>query len=288
MPRRAGWVLAPRIGPELRVRRRSDLSPGESFQEAVHSAALGVRDALAHSERVAIEIYADMMGLSPARLQRLNERAWDAVVRAFSRGQYVIVASRPVASPRPSDQGGITYEQLHAIMPRLSHDKGLAYLPLLNSSMVEANITTPLRQAAFLAQLAHESGELRTFQERGTGEEYEGRKTLGNTQTGDGRRFKGRGPIQLTGRANYRSAGRALGLDLENQPELAATPEVGFRVAGWFWTTHHFNRRADVGDFDGITYRVNGGFNGKASRDQYYRAAKQVLGVGVQDALPLP
>ncbi|MDP9149457.1 MAG: hypothetical protein M3O36_05895, partial [Myxococcota bacterium] len=70
------------------MKRRRDLSPGESFQESVYSAAIGVRDALAHSERVASEIYADMNGMSPARVRRLDEHAFEAVIRAFSRGDY--------------------------------------------------------------------------------------------------------------------------------------------------------------------------------------------------------
>ncbi len=98
MNHRAGWVLTPRFGPEFRVKRRSDLSPGESFQEAVHSAAIGVRAALAHSERVTSEIYAEMNEMSPARVRRLDERELEAVIRAFSRGDYVVVARRPVAS----------------------------------------------------------------------------------------------------------------------------------------------------------------------------------------------
>ncbi|MDP9151424.1 MAG: hypothetical protein M3O36_15990 [Myxococcota bacterium] len=259
------------------MKRRRDLSPGESFQESVCSAAIGVRDALAHSERVASEIYSDMRGLSAARVPRLDERELEAVIRAFSRGDYVIFAANPPS--RQHCEGGVSSEQLHAIMPSLSHDLTVAYLPLLNAAMLEAKITTPLRQAAFLAQLAHESGELRAFHEFHTGDQYEGRKDIGNTQPGDGRRFKGRGPIQVTGRATYRAAGSALGLPLEDQPELVATPEVGFRVAGWFWTAKHLDHLADARDFDGITHRVNGGFRGKASRDHYYGVAKRVLGV---------
>ena len=280
MHRRTGWVLTPRFGTEFRVKRRRDLSPGESFQESVSFCRNRGADALAHSERVASEIYADMNGMSPARVRRLDEHALEAVIRAFSRGDYLVVARKPLASPLSSTTGGISYAQLREIMPHLSHEKVAAYLPLLNSAMIEAKITTPLRQAAFLAQLAHESSELRSFQEGGSGDAYEGNvKYLGNTQPGDGRRFKGRGPIQLTGRVNYRAAGRALGLDLENHPELVATAEVGFQVAGWFWTVKHLNPKADARDFDGITHSVNGGFNEKASRDRYYRVAKRVLGV---------
>ena len=174
--------------------------------------------------------------------------------------------------------GGVTVEQLRRIMPNLSTSRANQVLPHLNAAMAEANINTPLRQAAFLAQLAHESCGLVYFEEIASGAAYEGRRDLGNTQPGDGVRYKGRGPIQLTGRANYRAAGAALGLDLENNPTRAADVDVGFRTAAWYWSSRNLNRYADAGNFDTITYRVNGGYNGKASRDAYYATAKQVLG----------
>jgi predicted chitinase len=143
--------------------------------------------------------------------------------------------------------------------------------------MQKYEITTPLRRAAFLAQLAHESGELRWMEEIASGEAYEGRKDLGNTERGDGKRYKGRGPIQLTGRHNYRTAGAALGLDLEGKPELAARPDVGCLVAGWFWDTRELNALADARDFVTITRRVNGGLRGQEQRERYYRRALEVL-----------
>jgi putative chitinase len=168
-------------------------------------------------------------------------------------------------------------KQLRAIMPHLPKDRAAKFLGPLNAAMKEYQINTRKRQAAFLAQLAHESGELRYMEEIASGQAYEGRKDLGNTQPGDGKRFKGRGPIQFTGRANYRRAGKALGLDLEGHPEKVATPEVGTRVAGWFWKTHGLNELADKGDFKLITRRINGGYNGLASRQKYYRRALEVL-----------
>ncbi len=176
------------------------------------------------------------------------------------------------------ESGGLLLAQLCAIMPRLKKDKAEQYLPLLNAAMAEVEINTPRRRAAFLAQLAHESAELRYFEEVASGEAYEGRKDLGNTQPGDGKRYKGRGPIQLTGRNNYRSAGKALGLDLEGTPQRAADPDVGFRVAGWFWKANKLNPLADAGNFDAITRRINGGYNGKADRDAYHQRALRLLG----------
>lgn len=156
-----------------------------------------------------------------------------------------------------------------------------ACLPYLMAAMAEADISTPKRQAAFIAQIAHESGEFRWMEELATGQAYEGRKDLGNTQPGDGKRFKGRGPIQLTGRNNYAAAGAALGLDLLTDPAQVATPAIGFRTTAWFWKSHGLNVLADAGPgtFDAITQRINGGLNGKKERDVYYARACKVLGV---------
>jgi predicted chitinase len=186
----------------------------------------------------------------------------------------------PVTGPgtEPGSAGGVSVQQLRAIMPNLSEARANELMPHLNAAMQEAGINTPQRQAAFLAQLAHESGEFRWFEELASGEAYEGREDLGNIHPGDGVRFKGRGPIQLTGRDNYRAAGQALGIDLENNPTRAADPDVGFRTAAWYWNNRNLNQYADAGNFDAITYRINGGYNGKAERDAYYARALQVLG----------
>ncbi|WP_233261420.1 peptidoglycan-binding protein [Vitiosangium sp. GDMCC 1.1324] len=181
------------------------------------------------------------------------------------------------APPEIPVGSGLTSKVLREIMPRLSAARADECLPYLDAAMVEADITTPQRQAAFLAQLAFESGELRYFEELSSGEQYEGREDLGNTEPGDGRRFKGRGPIQLTGRANYRAAGQALGIDLEANPLRAGDVDVGFRVAAWFWTSRGLNALADVGDFREITRRINGGFNGLDKREAYHRRALDIL-----------
>jgi len=176
----------------------------------------------------------------------------------------------------------ISDDQLTKIMPGAPKGTIQKYSPYLNQAMQEAGINTPQREAAFLAQLGHESGSFKWMQELASGKEYEGSKQLGNTQPGDGVKYKGRGPIQLTGRANYAAAGKALGLDLINHPELAATPEVGFKTAAWFWNTHHLNTYADQGTqagFDKITRVINGGTNGAADRNSRYAVAKKQLGI---------
>ncbi|KAL9644618.1 hypothetical protein ABK040_015357 [Willaertia magna] len=179
-----------------------------------------------------------------------------------------------------STSGDLSVAQLQKIMPRISSSKASQYIGYLNSAMSQAGINTCCRKSAFLAQLAHESGDLNWFEEFASGAAYEGRKDLGNTQPGDGKRYKGRGPIQLTGRANYRAAGRALGLDLEGNPTQAAQPSVGFRTAAWFWNTKSLNNYADCTqtNFDQITRRINGGYNGKADRDAHWKTARGVLG----------
>lgn len=171
----------------------------------------------------------------------------------------------------------LTVDQLRRIMPNLPREKAEEYLPHLVKAMREADITTPQRMAFFLAQVAHESWDLNYMEEIASGAAYEGRKDLGNTQPGDGRRYKGRSPIQLTGRANYRAAGKALGIDLEGHPERAKDPDVGFRVTVWYWTDKGINRWADAGDFVKVTRLVNGGTNGLAHREKCLRRARLVL-----------
>lgn len=147
--------------------------------------------------------------------------------------------------------------------------------------MAEYDISTPARQAAFLAQVGHESGGLHWLVElwgpTATQLRYETRYDLGNTEPGDGFKFRGRGLIQLTGRANYQKAGEALGVDLIAQPELLGESELASRSAGWFWKSHGCNELADAGNFEAVTKRINGGLNGYPERLGLWAAAKAVL-----------
>ena len=154
----------------------------------------------------------------------------------------------------------------------------LLYHPILRT-LAEFDLTTPLRQAHFLAQLCHESGSFNYLEELASGEDYEWRDDLGNVQAGDGVRFKGRGLIQITGRANYGDCGDALGHDLIANPTHLANPDLACRSAGWFWNTRHLSAFADRDDVDTITYRINGGYNGYDERVEFLHAAKAVLGV---------
>jgi putative chitinase len=139
------------------------------------------------------------------------------------------------------------------------------------------NINTHLRICHFIAQCAHESAGFRTLEEYASGAAYEGRKDLGNTKPGDGRRYKGRGIIQLTGRANYKKYGDRIGYDLENKPELAQTPEISVMTACEYWNSHNLSAFADKDDITTITRRINGGLNGFKDRQDYLARAKKYI-----------
>lgn len=139
-----------------------------------------------------------------------------------------------------------------------------------------------LRLAHFMAQIGHESGSFRYMEEiwgptdaqRG----YEGRSDLGNTIKGDGYLFKGRGPLQLTGRANYREYGEALGIDLMSHPEIVAFPSVGLLVACRYWDRRGINAKADADDVVAVTKAVNGATNGLADRKARLAGIKALIG----------
>jgi len=131
-----------------------------------------------------------------------------------------------------------------------------------------------LRLAHFLAQLIHESGSFRYMEEIASGQAYEGRKDLGNVQPGDGKLFKGRGPIQITGRANYRRYGKRLGIDLERHPEIAALPSIGLHLALEYWRVNGLNTFADHDNVLAITKSINGGTNGLDDRKAHLAKVK--------------
>lgn len=175
----------------------------------------------------------------------------------------------------------ITLAQLKQIMPYAGKRAALFLAPL-NAAMAEFGIDTPARQAAFLAQLAHESGSLVYVKEIASGRAYEGRADLGNVNPGDGFKFKGRALIQITGRSNYRACSMALFQDerLLDHPELLENVIQACRASAWFWQAHKLNTLADVADapsFRAITRTINGGFNGLTERIAYYNRAKEVL-----------
>ncbi|HYD58981.1 MAG TPA: glycoside hydrolase family 19 protein [Noviherbaspirillum sp.] len=173
----------------------------------------------------------------------------------------------------------MTGDQLLAIMPLAKRRVDL-FLPHLVAAMAEYEINTPARQAAFLAQIGHESGQLLYVRELASGEAYENRKDLGNSEEGDGVRFKGRGLIQVTGRANYLSCSMALFGDdrLLHFPELLEDPRNACRSAAWFWHSHGLNALADAGNFRRITKLINGGYTHYEQRVALHEKAREVLG----------
>jgi predicted chitinase len=183
----------------------------------------------------------------------------------------------PLSLVRQTNIMSLTLKQLRTVMPNLTSAKANLYLPHINSCLLEFEIDTELRVCHFLAQLAHESAELRYFQEIASGKAYEGRKDLGNTQKGDGVKYKGHGAIQITGRANHKACGEALGLDLINNPLLITLPEHTFRAAGWYWASRGLNALADRNDIRAITKKVNGGFNGLEDRMKYFARAIKAI-----------
>jgi len=160
-----------------------------------------------------------------------------------------------------------------------SKRRAAQFIAPMVQAMERFEINTPARAAAFLAQVMHESGRLRYTLELASGDAYEGRRDLGNLHKGDGRRFKGRGLIQITGRANYRDCSMALYGDerLLITPELLEQPEGAALSAAWYWSSRNLNALADAGQFSLITRRINGGMNGLADRLAYFDKASKLL-----------
>lgn len=180
---------------------------------------------------------------------------------------------------------GITIEQLRACIPHASEGNIERFHGPLNLAMSRYAINTPRRQASFLAQIAHESGSLRYTQEIASGSAYEGREDLGNTKPGDGKRFKGRGLIQITGRFNYEEVSKALNYGFINSPEKLELPGAASLSAAWFWHEKGLNRLADIDAFEKISARINGinketgKPNGMEDRIEHWERCKKALKV---------
>lgn len=192
----------------------------------------------------------------------------------------------PPPAPVAAAPHRLTEDELGRIMPALPAASRSAWTETLNRAMAEFDITTARRQAAFLAQIAHETGQLRYLEEVWGPTDQQARyeppsslaTSLGNVQAGDGERYRGRGLIWITGRANYQRFGQAVGADLVANPELAATPAIAARTGAWFWKVRGLNELADREDIAAITRRISGGVNGLAERQKLYERASAVLG----------
>lgn len=178
---------------------------------------------------------------------------------------------------------------MYETAPRFSGDKAVrqaaiieAIGPVLASTLEAYEINNINRIANFLGQTCHESAGFRTTEEFATGEAYEGRADLGNDQPGDGVRFKGRGLIQLTGRANYARMSKVLGIDLVGDPKHAADPVLSLKIACEFWKQKNLNPLADTNALSSITRRINGGLTGLDARAEFTNSAR----VAVMQAIP--
>lgn len=188
----------------------------------------------------------------------------------------------------------LTVELLKQIMPQARKSKLEEFLIYLREYYKFAGLNTAKRMSSFLSQVGHESLEFLYMEEIASGKAYEGRKDLGNVRIGDGQRFKGRGPIQLTGRKNYEKFTLWV---LKNQkaiwefppksipnfvekPNLVSTMEWGLLAAIWYWQSRKINEASDKiegFDIEIPTRRVNGGVNGLAERTEYYKRAITIL-----------
>ena len=176
----------------------------------------------------------------------------------------------------------LTAQQIRQCMPQCSLVRATQLMDANNAAMERVGINNRLRTAAWMATLGHESMDLAFMKEIASGAAYEGRADLGNVHPGDGRAFKGRGPIQITGRANYTAFAKWSGIDCVKDPVLLEDPEIGFLASAWFWMTRGLNDIADTGNFLKVSTRVNGkrsdGFpNGWKDRETRYNNCLKVL-----------
>lgn len=182
----------------------------------------------------------------------------------------------------------ITVSQLEMV---ISKSKANIFDEFLNNTLIKYEINTSARERHFLAQVLHESGNFIYTEELASGLAYEGRVDLGNTEVGDGVRFKGRGLIQITGRFNYAKLSKDLGIDLIKNPELLETPKWATMSAGWFWNHNGLNKYANLPDemlitfaghknirpIEAITRIINGGVSHLSARISNYQMLKTII-----------
>lgn len=183
-------------------------------------------------------------------------------------------------------------DDLRALGPRGDKKFVLELAEHAPDILAEYDINTPLRVCHFWAQCAHETGGFRYTHEvwgpTKAQTKYEFRRDLGNNLPGDGYKFRGRGIFQLTGRANYETYGRKLGVSLVNNPELAARPDIALRVACEYWREKKLNALADKNDIEAITRKINGGYNGLSDRKAKFAIAWDVFADNPDDKPDLP
>lgn len=200
------------------------------------------------------------------------------------RSYCCVAETRPVAAVPANAE--ISLAQFKKLFPALSAMRASSLYPYFIQSLTDGNISGCNSIAAYVAQIGHETFGLLLFEEIATGDQYEGpNNTVGNTQPGDGRRYKGRGPLHLTGRDNYQRGGRALMRNFRDVPEEVGMLSGGFAAAAWYWRTRVNSANAASGTltgFDGTTINVNGcrritRCNGVEDRRNKWRAARASL-----------
>jgi putative chitinase len=218
-------------------------------------------------------------GIGP-RTQAAIEAFQNQVATPGAASGVIEPGSATLAALRSAVDGQLNANVLRILMPLSTDTQANKYFDPLVTAMNANAINTPLRQVHFLAQLGHESASMIYTEELASGQAYEGRKDLGNTQPGDGQRFKGRGLIQITGRANYTAYGNARSSDFitgDNPKLLATDPNTAADCSGWFWDTRKLNDLADQDDVLAITKKINGGTNGLPDRTSRLALAKCLL-----------
>lgn len=201
-------------------------------------------------------------------------------VSGFVSSQYVEPLAAPAAA-KPAARAGVAMP-VFADLKKLAPQGKDAILSALVSNLAQAAaqfgiLKSRLTLCHFLAQTAEESDGFRTTVEYASGREYEERKDLGNIHAGDGVRFKGRGIIQLTGRANYSIAGSKLNLPLLDNPALAADPAISVRTACYYWQSRDIEQVAATDDIRKVTRLINGGTRGLDTRTAYYNRARRLF-----------
>jgi predicted chitinase len=186
--------------------------------------------------------------------------------------------------PPPVEDGALVLSK--AMGGSVSLDRYRELLPGVRDAILRCKADQPKRINMWMAQIGHESGGLKYMEEIADGSAYEGRKDLGNTQPGDGKRFKGRGPIQITGRHNYTKLSQwahSQGLVpsptfFVDQPAQLATPQYGFLGVVWYWTVArpNINAMCDNDDLNGVTKAINGGLNGLEDRRNRWNRARSM------------
>lgn len=206
----------------------------------------------------------------------------EALLAFLKRGAPAPVEAPNIEPEAPNTAPNTSLVEALVAIYACSLTRAQHFAPHLTAAMARYQIDTPLRQAHFLAQIGHESGRLQHTREiwgpTEAQKRYEGRKDLGNTEPGDGSRYRGRGLIQITGRANYAKASAALGPDFVAKPELLEEPEWAPLSAAEFWCRNGCNELADKDDVVALTRRINGGTNGLDDRKKLLEKARKVLG----------